>query len=491
MPNLITSMTRFSTAMTVFGISQAGRMLTTVGSNQMSETVAEIAATLNSVSNVLIDHIDPSNQGRLNNLTAIAEKTANQTLRTFEGMFSQDILNGTTGVLESTRDATAKWVDNAAASLEGVTGSVQSNPNVVVFISRLLPPVAKGLSLCIPGRDSNTAWANASNNAEIMQLVAHCGSILPAAGTSVPLSELVDKAYAQGPFPALWIVEGLGHYYADLFYERGEVPSGVLTDPALDTLPDKTMTMLHAGIGLAFAKRNLEKITSRSTSADVRSAVENFITLCKNSSRPGYAGAAYESLGLVSRTFHGLPILRKVDEELAAVAPELVGYLWHGAGRGVYFSLPDFIPAMHTPWRAVDMCKLEPPHDVGRRNMTAGFAWALTLVNMRTPIVMETMLKYHGEEFAKDDAFSNGVMSAIVMRYDTAPDDPNLEPFCNYEPVGTEPRMKQLWEQLVAEPCRKAMHEYHPVLKKRRRLEEVFHYQDLGALVRVPANKKG
>src|SRR3990172_5054790 len=121
---------------------------------------------------------------------------------------------------------------------------------------------------------------------------------------------------------------------------------------------------------------------------------------------------------------------------------------------------------------------------LGRRNAAAGFAWAITLVNMRFPIIMETLLKYHGEEFLKDDAFANGVMSSLIMRYDITPDDSVLEAYRRHRPSPSDSRVADLWERLVREPAEKALTQIYPVLKQHQRIEEVFRYQDLTAMAR-------
>jgi len=363
---------------------------------------------------------------------------------------------------------------------------MQPSPQAIVFISRLLPPMTRAISFFIPGRESQIAWQNAKNNAEIMELVANTGKLLPPTGAQVSLPELVHTCYSLGNFPALWAVEGLGHHYGDGFYARNETPQNLLTAPGLETLPAKSLTMLHAGIGLSFAQHGLDKISSKSDASEIRHAVENVLALCNNSSRPGYAGAAIESLGLVSRWLHDLPTLRAVDEQLVAIAPDLLGYLWHGAGRAVYFSPQNFVPGCHTPWRGVEMCRKEAHHELGRRNMLAGLAWAVTVVNMGHPVIMETFLKYHGEEFAKDEAFSNGVMCSMIMRHDTTPEDPYIARFCNYRPVSSDPKLIHHWDTLVKAPSERALQDFYPVLKSRQRLEEIFHYQDLAAPVESP-----
>lgn len=361
---------------------------------------------------------------------------------------------------------------------------MEPNPELMAWMSRLLPPMTRAISLCIPGRDSRIAWQNAKNNAEIIQLVAHVSAVLPPPGTEALLFSLVEKCYALGTFPALWAIEGLGHWYADSFYLRnaGGEPRGLLTSPAAEALPPNCLTMLHAGIGMSFAKRTLAPLKASSPASQIRAAAEKIVRLCRDSSQPGYAGCAIESLGLAARFLHGVKMVRALDQQLADMGEDLVGYLWHGAGRAMYFSPPNFMPAWRTPWRAVAMTRSEPPHELGRRSAAAGFAWAITLVNMRSPAIMETLLAYHGEEFVQDDAFTNGVMSSLIMRYDITPEDAVLAAFRQHRPAASNPRLAELWEQLVRVPAEKALREIYPVLKQHQRLEEVFRYQDLAAL---------
>ena len=56
--------------------------------------------------------------------------------------------------------------------------------------------------------------------------------------------------------------------------------------------------MLHAGIGMSFAKAVLVELEPTKWSAEaIREGIARFVRLCRDSSRPGYAGAALESLG--------------------------------------------------------------------------------------------------------------------------------------------------------------------------------------------------
>src|SRR5439155_1446231 len=109
--------------------------------------------------------------------------------------------------------------------------------------------------------------------------------------------------------------------------------------------------------------------------------------------------------------------------------------------------------------------------------------WAVTLVNMRQPKVLEAVLKSHGAELAATGAFANGFSSSAIMRYDTTPDAPFITKFCKHQPGASDPALVQLWNSQVTEPCQAALKDYYPVLQATRSLGELFRYQSLSDLV--------
>jgi hypothetical protein len=353
------------------------------------------------------------------------------------------------------------------------------NPLVVIIVKYLMPPVAWLLSLFIPHRSSRIAVREARNKAWIMGLVSPVEKMFPPKGNYLPLPELVDRCYAMGSFPALWAVEGLGNYYAETFRERKLELKNLLTDPALDSLPARSLTMLHAGIGLSFAKRSLEGLSHRSPATQLREALERFVQLCTNSSRRGYRGAAFESLGLVTLILHSPEMASALDRELAAIEPEAASFMWRGAGRALYFHPRNFIPGFRCPWRGFEMSRRIAPHEMARRNLYAGIAWAMTVVNMRDPEVMESALLYQGPADPDRDVFVNGIMSAIIMRYDTSPEDPNIKSFVEHRPDAGNSLLCRLWNDVVRVPSETAINVIYPVLVQNRRLEEVFHFRSL------------
>jgi hypothetical protein len=363
------------------------------------------------------------------------------------------------------------------------------NPVVVWIVKHILPWLAWAVSLFIPGRKRKLALLEARNKALIMGLVTHVETVFPPRGTYKPLLELVNKCYAMGTFPALWAVEGLGNYYAETFRDRRLPIEKLLTDPTLEVLPAKSLTMLHAGIGLSFAKRSLEGLKVDSSPALLRNALQEFIRLCDGSSRPGYAGAAYESLGLVTLILHSPEMARVLDKHLAEMNPLVAEYMWRGAGRALYFHPKNFIPGIKHPSRGIQICREIAPHDKAFRNLRAGIAWATTVVNMRHPGIMESVLLHQGKEDPDREFFVDGVVSAMIMRYDTSPDDSCISPFIEHQPDRSDPLLCDLWDRDIRKPCRFALDIAYPALIRGNRLEEVFRYKKLVDLVECAATE--
>lgn len=324
-------------------------------------------------------------------------------------------------------------------------------------------------------------WQELRDKGEVFCLVLDIANLIGVpADPPFPLYELLERSYALGPFRALWAVEGLGHDYGDSFWEQGLVPSRILNGEETRGLPAESLLMLHAGIGLSFAKNCLDGAGTRIQEAELRSRVSEVLRLCRDNSRPGYLGAAYESLGLVTRTFHP-DLVSAVDRVVRDIAPEILGYYWHGAGRAIFFAAINFLPG--SDGFVFDMARREAPDEAARRSAIAGAAWAYALVAQRDPrILAELVVRPYGEELARDGAFANGVASSAIMRQDTTPDAQFLVQFYQYRPDPSDAVLARLWETVVRRPCEEALRRIYPVLKRRGRLDEVFRHQDLGAL---------
>jgi hypothetical protein len=249
------------------------------------------------------------------------------------------------------------------------------------------------------------------------------------------------------------------------------------------------LTMLHAGIGMSFAQHWMKTVNHLSPIADIRHVLTQVIALCHENSRPGYEGAALESLGLITQNgqFYNETrpdeMVQIVSRELQDVDSEAFEYFWHGVGRAHYFLPIHFVPGYGSIWHAFRMIQQAVPSLHAWLNAIAGLAWGVTMVNIRHPQIVANLLRYHGADLAADDGFANGVASGVMTRYDTTPQASFTHPYYQYQPEPADPQLVQLWQSQVQQPCAVALQEYYPVLKQHQRLGEIFRYQSFPGLV--------
>lgn len=352
-------------------------------------------------------------------------------------------------------------------------------PNNILRTSfSVLRQTIQVLQLVQPDQAS-LAWQELRNKLEVFMMVKNLPSTLHLPSDRLPpLPEMVEKAYSVPEFQALWAVEGLGHYYADLSWKLNGVPHGLLFEENA-YVPEKSLLMLHAGLGMAFADRLLGNLTSEASAEQFRETVRFFLATCQNNCRKGYLGAALESLGLITRDFYP-DFVQRVDQALRQVGPEFLGFFWHGVGRAMYFSREYFLPILCTVWTGVDS---EASNAPDRLSAMAGLAWGVAMVNLRQPPIVENVVRSYFEQSDLAEGFSNGVVSSLIMRANMTPGTQMVETFYQHRPSSGSRNLALAWEQRVADPSRKALHDYYPVLEQHRALDQVFRYQDLAALV--------
>jgi hypothetical protein len=407
-----------------------------------------------------------------------------------------DVSHRLDSVTEATTDQLSGWASTAFGRTDvfqrsavdfmfdlatlNASGLLAASGPILNPLESALNPVVSGLDRMMPGADIELRWLELKNKIEIYFLVENAATRLRLSPVEyTPLPELVGRAYALGPFLALWAIEGLGHAYGQQAIEKNQFPRGLLTGPEADACPSASLLMLHAGIGLAFAEKLLAPMTASISPIEVRAMVAEFVRLCRENSQPGYVGAAYESLGLFTWEFHQ-ELVCAVDRELQQSAPALLGYFWHGAGRAIYFAPQNFLPCADIDWAHVADSA---PHAIGRLNIIAGLAWATTLVNMRQPEIQLNLLRLHGEVLRRMPAFGNGVRSSIVMRYDTTPHADLIARFCDCSATQVDADQRDHLASDIADACRDAIRCIYPALRQSVQLDEVFRYHDLDALV--------
>jgi hypothetical protein len=152
---------------------------------------------------------------------------------------------------------------------------------------------------------------------------------------------------------------------------------------------------IHAGAGLHRAEQALEYIVAGGRESEV---LAEFADACRREAWEGFGGIMEEALGLAARTLYP-HLVDRLDVCLRATNAVFWQRFWHGVGRGIYFA-PTNIPAFRAvPWSGVGMCLKEPPHETGKQNALSGFCFALTLVNLKSPEVLQAFLKDHAQQF--------------------------------------------------------------------------------------------
>jgi hypothetical protein len=350
---------------------------------------------------------------------------------------------------------------------------------------------AESLRLFVPGPGKGVVWQEFNNKLQAFSLFENADSVLRLeAGKDVPLAKLIQKTRLMGAYRAVWVTEGLGHYQTETCWARSREPKKLLNNSSADDLPTESLTPLHAGMGLSIANRLLKTIRSPNSQSEIRGVLERFIELCRHNSRSGYLGVSYEALGLAARNLYP-HLVRIIDQQLQQIDAKLVGYFWHGVGRAIYFAPTNFLPFNNSPWRAIRMAQREPIHEIGRLNALAGVVWALTLINIQQPEILENLLSRHRKELSGSDALTNGVSSAIMIWRDSTADDSGLEGLCRHQPESSDRDLVRLWTEQILQPCRIAVQRFYPVIREHDCLGEIFRYQSLTKLVSKLEKERG
>lgn len=388
-------------------------------------------------------------------------------------------------------------------------------PNVVGSLAAAGLGMSRAAAAVMAGMlsgEARTEWRELENKLHAFEWFSFAGPRLglDAAGPAARAAALSDA------YTGFWAMEGVGYVCARAGVSEDLPPRELLSgaragDPAADSglgrladLSARAAVLLSTGSALAAAEGLLAVIAQAETSGrreqgtgratahgqveeaargsgsaagaagTDRELVRLWLERCRDDVHPGYPELAVEALGLVARTLHPWRLPR-LDELLAAADPALAEYLWHGAGRGLYF-----VPMHLLPWsggcrRAFAKARSEPPHQAGRRNATAGLAWASTLVNVRSPEVAEAALAGCGEEPDAERAIANGASSALLVWRQWAGADRLLDRFLAYQPPAAD--RAQTWRRRVIEPCRTALAASPPDFRRRGELAALFRFQ--------------
>jgi len=205
------------------------------------------------------------------------------------------------------------------------------------------------------------------------------------------------------------------------------------------SLPSFSPVSVHAGAGLQLAEPALAKIGAGGSE---EIALTEFLASCRRDAVEGCAGIMEEELGLLARTLYP-HLMERIDARLQTIDETVLNRFWHGVGRGIYFLPSNLPPFRSAPWRGVNMCLNEPRHEAGKRNAISGFCFALTMVNLQQPEVLDSLFKHHGSHTAD---CVDGIKAAIAVWNVSGGDPDTLERIAEYRPAS--PTARVLWPLL-------------------------------------------
>jgi hypothetical protein len=303
--------------------------------------------------------------------------------------------------------------------------------------------------------------------AEVAHLDSQAATLAPAEGIRSAQSRLGEEQ-------AVWATEGIGYELFERCRRAGRPARDLFGGPG-DGVPDGSWTVLHTGMGMALAESRLERIPSRPAPGSFRETLVEHVKVCQDAARASYAELAFEPLGLVTRLLRP-DLVQALGPELDRIGSPWSDLFWHGVGRGLYFLPANLAPGRSAPWTGLSMCRAEPPGESSRRNASAGFAWAVTLVNLRRPEVVESFLSHHLQGRDPADPVAQGILSALLLWHETTRGSRELRHFIAHVAL---PERRSLWARFVRDPFEEAARRWASSSPRDdgRRVGELFRYR--------------
>lgn len=237
------------------------------------------------------------------------------------------------------------------------------------------------------------------------------------------LKAVGELCTSSATYESLWTMEGVGYFKTIESMRLREASPAIFSD-----VPTKAVIPLTTGVGMALGLFSL-----RLHNGDIRGLVGQFLGLCRRHVRDEHREVAIESFGLVS-------CLMLTPERSIALANEFrdqssLGdlHFWHGFGRGLYFSPLSVCPILEQRSIPIRLATALPPDDLSRRNCISGLAWALALVNVRHPTVIDAFLKRNAHH-VDDDTIAVGINAALALWQKWAPESDLASRICSYTP---------------------------------------------------------
>ncbi len=250
-----------------------------------------------------------------------------------------------------------------------------------------------------------------------------------------------------------WLIEGAGYRYGH-WLVQGKEP-GFKADDLLSHLPAGAAQAFYLGVGLYVGHAYLGKWEK--TNRDPALIARDLDELgARNPELVRYQAPVIDSIGFVLRLISP-GVLKQIDAALLQHHPEMNLYLWSGAGRAIYFRYPRALYPQGEAWSCVQRILAEAPRPSCREGAQAGLGFAVTLINITRPELLEAFIGEHARELSANPGFSRGVQEVLDMWHSLWGADAVVEALSARESPSLDAAAKDLWHSAIREPARRIL----------------------------------
>jgi hypothetical protein len=270
------------------------------------------------------------------------------------------------------------------------------------------------------------------NRLEAFSLFRCTTEMLAAGGRdSATLETLLRRARREGPYHSLFLTEGIGYLCAGT-YRVAEQPA-------------EAQPSLHVGMGLQFAERALRQTKGNRLDR----VVSYYLRQWSIHALARWHCAGAEPFGFAAAIL--CPDLVQTLSHAADFDVERAGYYWHGVGRALYFAPTMAMPLCGAHARAMWQARTVGHSEHAVANVMAGWAWGMTLTNVRHPDLIEAALVHACEAAPSLEALRHGIAGALAMADAGAPSHPFRRALWHHQP--RERHGASVWNRLVRSAC--------------------------------------
>jgi len=226
------------------------------------------------------------------------------------------------------------------------------------------------------------------------------------ASNEFPPASRISPLFEADSYTCVWRTEGLGAYLTSLSNPSRSTPSAWIGNFGLQP---GALLPLHTGAALTLAKTALI-FWSEQQDGSASTLVSEIQNLANDLFLPGLQPCAIEALGLIVQSLRP-DLLTRTKSNLRNGNVQDYRLFAHGVGRGLYFD----------PLRLVQPSpsrnqRLFLEDDDYSTNALSGYAWATTLVNIRSSeTVVPLLADLPADTDHQQQAVAEGVSSAVAI----------------------------------------------------------------------------